>query len=430
VLYFVNNDLANFLIILIFSFLIFKLLHSSGILFVNIHYIQVYFILILWYYIKGQRGDLMDVIGVIAEYNPFHNGHLYHIKEIKRMYPNSIIVAVISTSFLQRGEVSILNKWDKTKICLENNIDIVIELPFVFSSQSADIFSYGALKILHYLNVDKIVFGSESNDIKLLYNLAKEQLNNKLYDKKVKKYLDEGYNYPTAMSKALSNEVSTPNDLLAISYIKQIIKNNYNITPISIKRTNNYHDINIKSNIISATSIRNLIKNNKSIKKYVPNDTYKYIYKNIDIFKLLKYKINADKNILNTYQTVDEGIENRIINYINKSKTLEDFIFNIKTKRYTYNKLNRMFIHILTSFTKEDAKDIDITYIKVLGFNSKGKTYLKKIKKDINIPLITSYKNMNDKILNIEYKVTCIYSILVNDDTLIKKELEKPIIIE
>ena len=177
----------------------------------------------------------MDVIGVIAEYNPFHNGHLYHIKEIKRMYPNSIIVAVISTSFLQRGEVSILNKWDKTKICLENNIDIVIELPFVFSSQSADIFSYGALKILHYLNVDKIVFGSESNDIKLLYNLAKEQLNNKLYDKKVKKYLDEGYNYPTAMSKALSNEVSTPNDLLAISYIKQIIKNNYTI--FSLKPT-------------------------------------------------------------------------------------------------------------------------------------------------------------------------------------------------
>ena len=132
----------------------------------------------------------MDVIGVIAEYNPFHNGHLYHIKEIKRMYPNSIIVAVISTSFLQRGEVSILNKWDKTRICLENGIDLVIELPFVFSSQSADVFSYGALKILNYLNVNKLVFGSESNDIKLLYNLAKEQLNNKSYDKKVKKYLD------------------------------------------------------------------------------------------------------------------------------------------------------------------------------------------------------------------------------------------------
>lgn len=372
----------------------------------------------------------MDVIGVIAEYNPFHNGHLYHINEIKRMYPNSIIVAVISTSFLQRGEVSILNKWDKTRICLENGIDLVIELPFVFSSQSADVFSYGALKILNYLNVNKLVFGSESNDIKLLYNLAKEQLNNKSYDKKVKKYLDEGYNYPTAMSKALSSKVSSPNDLLAISYIKQIIKNNYNITPISIKRTNNYHDINIKSNITSATSIRNLIKNNKSIKKYVPNDTYKYIYKNINIFSYLKYKINADKDILNTYQTVDEGIENRLINYINKSKTIDDFIFNIKTKRYTYNKINRMFIHILTSFTKEDAKDIDVTYIRVLGFNTKGKTYLKEIKKDINIPLITSYKNINDNNLNIEYKVTCIYSILVNDDTLIKKELEKPIIIK
>ena len=136
----------------------------------------------------------MDIIGVIAEYNPFHNGHLYHIKEIKRMYPNSIIVAVISTSFLQRGEVSILNKWDKTRICLENGIDLVIELPFVFSSQSADVFSYGALKILNYLNVNKLVFGSESNDINLLYNLAKEQLNNKSYDKEVKKYLDEKIN--------------------------------------------------------------------------------------------------------------------------------------------------------------------------------------------------------------------------------------------
>ena len=156
----------------------------------------------------------------------------------------------------------------------------------------------------------------------------------------------------------------------------------------------------------------------------------KYIYKNINIFSYLKYKINADKDILNTYQTVDEGIENRLINYINKSKTIDDFIFNIKTKRYTYNKINRMFIHILTSFTKEDAKDIDVTYIRVLGFNTIGKTYLKEIKKDINIPLITSYKNINDNNLNIEYKVTCIYSILVNDDTLIKKELEKPIIIK
>ena len=370
----------------------------------------------------------MEVIGIIAEYNPFHNGHIYHIKKIKELYPDSILIAVISTSFLQRGEVSILNKWDKTKICLENNIDLVIELPFVFSSQSADIFSYGALKILNYLKVTKIVFGSESNNIDKLKKLVLEQLNNKTYDNNVKKLLNEGFNYPTAMNKSLSENISTPNDLLAISYVKQIIKNNYNITPISIKRTNNYHDLNIKGNIISASSIRNLLKNKKSINKYIPIGTNKLIYKDIDIFKYLKYKINSDKDILNTYQTVDEGIENRLIKYINSSNSLEDFICKIKTKRYTYNKINRMFIHILTSFTKEEAKNIDITYIRVLGFNKTGKLYLNKIKKDINIPIISNYKNINDYILNIEYKVTCIYSILVNDNNLIKKELEKPII--
>ncbi len=374
----------------------------------------------------------MEIIGVVAEYNPFHNGHLYHIKKIKQLYPNSLIIAVISTSFLQRGEISILNKWDKTKICLENNIDLVIELPFVFSSQSADIFAKGAISILNYLKVDKIIFGSETNDINNLINLAKTQINNKKYDSIVKEYLDLGINYPTALSKALKdfnlNIIDTPNDLLAISYIKEIIKNNYSIEPISIERTNNYHSLDTNNEIISATAIRNLIKNKKNINKYIPKNINKYIYKDIDIFKFLKYKINSDKEILSTYQTVDEGIENRIISYINKSNTIEELIKNIKTKRYTFNKINRMLIHILTSFTKEEAKNNNISYIRILGFNKNGKNYLNKIKKDIEIPLITSYKNTNNKILDIEYRITSIYSILVNDKDLIKKELEKPII--
>lgn len=369
----------------------------------------------------------MDVIGIIAEYNPFHNGHLYHINKIKEMYPNSIIVAVISSCFTEKGDVSVLNKWDKTKICLDNNIDIVVELPFVFSSQSADIFSYGALKILNELHVNKIVFGSESNDVDKLTCLAKEQINNKEYDLKVKKYLDEGFNYPTALSKALSSNVNTPNDILGICYIKEILKNNYNITPITIKRTNDFHSKTIKNNIISATAIRCLIKDNKDIKKYVPKEVVNYIYKNTDIYDFLKYKIISDSKILNTYKTVDEGIENRILKYIDRSKTIDELISNIKTKRYTYNKISRMFIHILTSFTKEESKNIDISYVRILGFNKKGKDYLNKIKKDMAIPLITGYKKNNDKVLDIEYRVTKIYSIITNDDSLIFKELKKPI---
>ena len=120
----------------------------------------------------------MKIIGIIAEYNPFHLGHLYQIKKIKELYPESLIIAIVSSTFTQRGDISIINKWDKTKIILNNNVDIVIELPFVYATQSADIFAKGALEILNNLKIDTLVFGSESNDIDKLKKLANIQLNN------------------------------------------------------------------------------------------------------------------------------------------------------------------------------------------------------------------------------------------------------------
>ncbi len=368
----------------------------------------------------------MNIIGIICEYNPFHNGHIYHINKIKEMYPDSIIILCLSSSFLERGEISIMNKWDKTKYALEYGIDLVVELPFVYSSQSADIFSSGALKILNDLKINKLIFGSESNDIESLTKIAKLQLNNKEFDNKIKYYLDKGNNYPSSLSNAIKdfnlNSINNPNDLLGISYIKEIIKNNYNIEPISIKRTNNYHSLDTNSNIISASSIRNLIKENKNIEKYTP---VKEIYKDIDIFKYLKYKILCS-NDLNIYQTVDEGLSNRIKKYINNSNTIEELILNIKTKRYTYNKLNRMFIHILTSLTKEESK-YNIDYIRVLGFNDIGRNYLKNIKSNSNLPIYTNYKNIDSKLFDIEKRVTYIYSLIVNDQSLIKKEFYKPL---
>lgn len=368
----------------------------------------------------------MEVIGIICEYNPFHNGHIYHINKIKEMYPDSIIILCLSSSFLERGEISIMNKWDKTYYALKYGVDLVVELPFVYSSQSADIFSYGALKILNSLNINKLIFGSESNDIEELTKIARLQLNNKEFDNKVKYYLDKGNNYPSSLNNAINdfnlNSINNPNDLLAVSYIKEIIRNNYNIEPISIKRTNNYHSLDINSNIISASGIRNLLKENKEIERFTP---VKDIYINIDIFKYLKYKILCS-NDLSVYQTVDEGLNNRIKKYINKSNTIEELISNIKTKRYTYNKLNRMFIHILTSLTKEEAK-YDIDYIRVLGFNDIGRFYLKSIKNSSNLPIYTNYKNINSKLFDIEKRITYIYSLIVSDDSLIKKEFYKPL---
>ena len=362
----------------------------------------------------------MNTIGIICEYNPFHNGHIYHINKIKEMFPESIIVLVMSGNFTERGDASIINKWDKTEVALNNSIDLVIELPFVFATQSADIFAYGACSILNYLNVDYLVFGSESGDIDILKNIADIQ-NTHEYNILVKKYLDEGINYPTALSRALNkfgfNNIDKPNDILGISYIRELNKLNSNIIPITIKRTNDYNNKNLIDNITSATSIRENIRN-IDISNYVPNNELKYLNNKLyfieDYFPLLKYKILCEIDNLDKYQTVDEGISKRIRKVIYNSNSYEELVNNIKSKRYTRNKIKRMLLHILVSFTKEDWVNMkEINYIRVLGFNKNGQKYLNLIKKSINIPIYTNF----NKELEYELKITSIYDInLVNKE--------------
>ncbi len=377
----------------------------------------------------------MEIIGIVAEYNPFHNGHLYQIQKIKEKYPDSILVAVVSSTFTQRGTVSILNKWTKTKIALDNHIDIVIELPFVYATQSSDIFAKGAIALLNKLKVTRIIFGTERDNLNELSLSADIQLNNKKYHKLVKLYLSKGLNYPTATNKALEDltgqVVTTPNDLLALSYIKEIKSNNYQIKYENIKRTSSYHGTEINNNITSASNIRKLYQENKDIDNLIPYSK-EQLYK-VDMNKflpLLKYQIFLNQDNLNKYQTVDEGIEGRIIKYITKSSTYEELINNIKTKRYTYNKISRMLLHILISFTKEEAQNINIDYIRLLGFSPNGKHYLNKIKKELDIPLITGYKKNISKVLDIELRTTKIYTLIIGNELLLEEYRNKPIIVQ
>lgn len=364
----------------------------------------------------------MKKIGIICEYNPFHNGHLYHISKIKEMFDDSLIILVMSGNFTQRGEASIIPKYSKCDIALLSGIDLVIELPFIFATQSADVFAKTSIEILDKLNVDYVVFGSETNDINKLTMLAKTQINNKKYDKLVKEYLDKGVNYPTALSKALyqltNKKIDKPNDILGVSYIREILKLNSNITPICIKRSNDYNSIELNDNITSASSIRYALLNGDNVKNYVPEYVYDYLKNPIftkNYFNLLKYKIMTE-NTLEEYQTVDEGIQNRIKKCIINSKDLDDLILKVKTKRYTYNKLSRMFIHILCNLKKEEVKKYNkISYIRVLGFNIKGRNYLNEIKKDIDIPIITNFSRTNDPILDIEMRSTCVYASILNE---------------
>lgn len=377
----------------------------------------------------------MNVIGIVCEYNPFHLGHAYQLNKIKEMFQDSIIIVVCSTNFTQRGDVSIINKWDKTKIALECGVDIVVELPFGYATQSSDIFAKGALEILNYLQIDTLIFGSESDNVDNLIELANTQFNNHQYNIIVKKYLNKGINYPTALSKALlditNKTIDKPNDLLGLAYVKEILKNNYNIKPISIKRTNDYHGTNIDSNIINASLIRDLTRKKQDVSKYIPNNTSKYLCNTSinDFFPYLKYQILTNSNKLYIYQTVDEGIENRIIKVINNCHSYEELIDKIKTKRYTYNKINRMLLHILTNFTKEEAKNLKIDYIRLLGFNHKGQLYLNKIKKELPIPILTKYKPHISTLLDIEQRTNNIYAFITNNYKLIELEYNgKPII--
>lgn len=378
----------------------------------------------------------MKAVGIIVEYNPFHNGHLYHLNETKKMFKEDIIIAVMSGNFTQRGDTSIIDKQSKTEIALKVGVDIVIELPFHYATQSADLFAKGSIEILKDLKVSNIVFGSESNNIDELTNIANNTINCKEYDNLIIKGLNKGQNYPKSTFEALkeitSIDISKPNDILGICYIKEIIKQKAKIIPNTIMRTSDYHTLDI-SEITSATSIRNAIINNKCIDKAVPKyvlDYLKYPSFIDDYFNLLKYKI-LSTNDLSIYQGVDEGLENRINKYIVNSNTLDELIDNLKTKRYSYNKIKRMLTHILVGFTKEENNVYkNINYIRVLGFNTKGQQYLSNIKKKLKLPLITNYSKYKD-ILKLDYKATCIYASIFENKyklNLIKNELNKPII--
>lgn len=375
----------------------------------------------------------MNIIGLIAEYNPFHNGHQYQINKIKEKYPDSILIAVISSSYTQRGDISVLNKWEKASIALDNQVDIVVELPFVYATQSSDIFARGAIEILNKLKVNKIIFGTERDTLEELILLAETQIKSKEYNKLVKKYQNEGLNYATSTNKALEDltniKVSTPNDLLALSYIREIKQKNYNIEYENIKRTIPYHSGQIEENIASASAIRKQYQEGKKISNlipYSPNKLYKISMSMY--YPILKYKILSEDKNLKKYQTVEEGIENRIIKYISESNTYEELINNIKTKRYTYNRISRMLLHILTNFTKEEAKNIKVDYIRLLGFNERGKNYLNKIKKTLDLPIVIGYKKNISKILDIELRITKIYSLMASPSLVKEEYRNKPII--
>ena len=356
-----------------------------------------------------------NVIGLIVEYNPFHNGHLHHIQEIDRLFEDNIKIAVMSGDFVQRGEPSLINKFEKTKIALSQGIDIVIELPIFYSSQSAEIFAKGSVNLLNQLSCSHIVFGSESNDLDKLKKIATISLT-KEFELSLKEFLAEGFSYPTAFSKALFNEKLGSNDILALEYLKAIKTINSKVEACCIKREKTGYYDNEKDNFASASYIRKVLldsnetKENKlnRIKNLVPEFSYKILEENFGVFSclndfydLMKYNIIKNYSTLKNIQDLEIGLENRLYKYSLENLSFSDFFDKILNKRLTISRLQRILLHSLLDLTEEltDKVKNKVPYVKILGFSNRGQEYLNYLKKldDFNErKILTSNRNLKE----------------------------------
>ena len=359
-------------------------------------------------------------IGIIAEYNPFHNGHLYQIQKAKELTGADTVIAVMSGNFTQRGDTSLINKFEKTKIALQNEVDMVIELPTIYSISSAENFALGGIKILNEIgNIDYLVFGIEEDNLQELQAIADVLVNeNDEFKRTIKEELDKGNSYPKAreiaLKKVLSSEnmeeiMQKPNNILAIEYLKALKTTNSNIKPIGIKRKNAMHnDKNINENYASGTYIRKLfIENNfNEISKVVPKYTYEkllelkshgtYVTSINDFSDIVIYKIRMmTKEEISKIADVNEGLENSIKLASTTCKTIDEIIDKVSTKRYTKTRISRILTYILLDITKSDmeqSKNND-PYIRVLGINKKCEEILSRIKHN---KLITSLKKFEE----------------------------------
>lgn len=366
----------------------------------------------------------MASVGIIAEYNPLHNGHIYQIQEIKKRYPNDTIIIAMSGNFTQRGEPAIINKWSRAQLAIEAGADLVVEIPYHFATQSADYFSYAGITLLEQLKVEKLIFGSESNNLDSITEIAKAELKDDNFDKLVKIYSKFGYNYPTALSLALKDLtgkiIDTPNDILGITYIKTILKYKYKIKPESIKRINNYNNKELTGKLSSATAIRENIDNLDKIKETIPNTTLKQLtketlHKKEDYFKFLKYKIITEQH-LEQYHLVEKDLAVKLKKEILCVSSYEQLIQKVKSKHQTYSKISRALLQILCNYKKEDAqKNQQLAYIRLLAFNTKGKEYLNRYKKEITLPIISKISKNKNKMLELELNTTKIYTLPYNN---------------
>ena len=366
----------------------------------------------------------MKNIGIIAEYNPFHNGHLYHLQETKKLGQADHVVAVMSGNFTQRGEPAMYDKWIRAEMAVKNGVDLVLELPFVFACNNAEYFAAGAVRILNGLGcISHLSFGSESGELEGLIKVASLLVEEgPSFKETLMDYLGQGLSYPRARYEALKELegdetaalIRDPNNILAVEYLKQWILTDSQMKPIVIKRAGKgYRDEGIDDSLASATAIRRKFAENRDIdhvRHAVPRATSNIMMRSDkgpvtdseELYAMLVYKIlTTPAEDLGEILSAGEGLENKLKKAIIKSRSYKELIASALSKRYTETRIKRLLLHTLTSLTKDDffrnLKEPHL-YARVLGFSSDGAKLLRHIKQKecASIPIIT---NLNKEVL-------------------------------
>ena len=397
----------------------------------------------------------MKAVGLVTEYNPFHNGHLYHLNKAMELTGADISVAVMSGDFVQRGEPAVLDKYTRTSMALNSGVNLVVELPVNYAVSSAESFAAGALKALDYIKADSIAFGSESRDIERLSKLAHILCDNEdtLY-KEISKYTANGISYAAARQKVVEKltdkdtaaMLTSSNNILAVEYLKAIIKNNYAIKPYTVQRQgDSYNDTDIRSEYASATALRENLKAD-NISKYIPvkaglilSSNTNYIYPD-DITEALFTRLldilfasSYDKNVfienVMQYPDVSKEIAGRLyksaIDMITRtvpqrSESKDNWAFSfgslcehIKTKEVPLSRIKRALVRIILGLDKKHmGKYANEPYIRVLGFDKKGQEYLSYIRKTVEVPLITKTADYKEMLLD-DIHAANIYNMIV-----------------
>lgn len=380
----------------------------------------------------------MRACGVVVEYNPFHNGHHLHAVQSRKVTDCDVVIAVMSGNFLQRGEPALCPKQDRAEMALRSGVDIVFELPYHFAVQHASIFAEGAVKCLDAAGCDSICFGSENGRIEpFIHQLNLENKHQEDLQYTIREQMKLGKSYPAAaaesyrllFSHSSELDLARPNNMLGYQYITAVHRYS-NMKPYTIKRTSSdYHDESLhKSFISSATSIRKKIFQDglQEIVRHVPHSSYTVMEDFTEDGQFLNWNhfwpylqhmlVTSSPSTLKAYYEVEEGIEYRLIDAAMRSTCFESFMQAVKTKRYTWTRIQRMLTHLITKTTKEEIQqNTQPAYLRMLGMTAKGKEYLNKYKKDFTLPVISNLNQQHQDLCAIDIRASKTYAMGFSD---------------